>query len=58
MARGQTIKQEETEAGPEPASSGSRASKRKCVQSACVPCRKRKSKVGESAQHRVQWSDG
>ncbi|KAF2690882.1 hypothetical protein K458DRAFT_355200 [Lentithecium fluviatile CBS 122367] len=44
MARGATVKQED-EPGPagEP-----KASKRRCVQSACVPCRKRKSKCDGS----------
>jgi len=43
MARGAIVKHEDAESGPagEP-----KASKRRCVQSACVPCRKRKSKVG------------
>jgi hypothetical protein len=36
----------------------SKASKRRCVQSACVPCRKRKSKVsaaGQLAMAKIQW---
>lgn len=42
MARGTAIKEEDaTGSAAEP-----KASKRRCVQSACVPCRKRKSKVG------------
>ncbi|KAJ4294431.1 hypothetical protein N0V90_008121 [Kalmusia sp. IMI 367209] len=41
MARGPAIKEEDSGAG----SAGEpKASKRRCVQSACVPCRKRKSK--------------
>lgn len=32
-----------------------KASKRRCVQSACVPCRKRKSKVSEWTEGDVAW---
>jgi hypothetical protein len=42
MARGAHVKQEDAELSP---TGEQKASKRRCVQSACVPCRKRKSKV-------------
>ena len=49
MARGAHVKQEDAE--PEP-----KASKRRCVQSACVPCRKRKSKVGNPDRLLSSWA--
>ena len=51
------VKHEDADPG---AGDGPKASKRRCVQSACVPCRKRKSKVGnpddpESPIGEIQW---
>lgn len=51
MARGAAVKQEEQQGSAgEP-----KASKRRCVQSACVPCRKRKSKVRQTVSRAWEW---
>ncbi|PSN68600.1 hypothetical protein BS50DRAFT_461464, partial [Corynespora cassiicola Philippines] len=44
MARGAAPIKLDDDAGPATPAAGEKANKRRCVQSACVPCRKRKSK--------------